>query len=78
MKGGIDLAGAQQIAQTVVTPDTIDYVSFCWGSQSDTLYWHTPDGHSPRVPYADKTAQLRQHTSGVPVMSLGMIWFLTG
>ena len=73
MKGGIDLAGAQQIAQTVVTPDTIDYVSFCWGSQSDTLYWHTPDGHSPRVPYADKTAQLRQHTSGVPVMSLGMI-----
>ncbi len=30
MKGGIDLAGAQQIAQTVVTPDTVDYVSFCW------------------------------------------------
>ena len=73
MKGGVDLEAAQIIAQAVVTPDTIDYVSFCWGSQSDTLYWHVPDGHSPRIPYADKTAQLRQHTSGVPVMSLGMI-----
>ena len=73
MKGGVDLEAAQIIAQAVVTPDTVDYVSFCWGSQSDTLYWHVPDGHSPRIPYADKTAQLRQHTSGVPVMSLGMI-----
>jgi thioredoxin reductase len=51
----------------------VDYVSFCWGSQSDTLYWHAPDGHFSRIPYTDKTAKLRKHTSGVPVMSLGMI-----
>jgi 2,4-dienoyl-CoA reductase-like NADH-dependent reductase (Old Yellow Enzyme family)/thioredoxin reductase len=73
MRGGIDLENAQKIVKALVTPDMIDYVSFCWGTQSDTLYWHAPDGHFPRIPYADKTAQLRKHTSGVPVMSLGMI-----
>jgi 2,4-dienoyl-CoA reductase-like NADH-dependent reductase (Old Yellow Enzyme family) len=72
-KGGIDLETAQKIIKAVVTPEMIDYVSFCWGNQSDTLYWHAPDGHFPRIPYADKTAQLRKYTSGVPVMSLGMI-----
>ena len=73
LEDGIDLVAATLIANTLVTPEAVDYVAFCWGSQADTLHWHLPDGHFPRMPYVEKTAGLRQHTNGVPVMSLGRI-----
>jgi dimethylglycine catabolism A len=73
LKNGIDLAAAAMIANMLVTPEAVDYAAFCWGSQADTLHWHLPDGYFPRTPYVDKTAELRQHTNGVPVMSLGRI-----
>jgi dimethylglycine catabolism A len=73
LEDGIDLASAATIANTLVAPEAVDYAAFCWGSQADTLYWHLPDSHFPRTPYTGKTAELRQHTNGVPVMSLGRI-----
>ncbi len=71
--GGIDLAQAGRIAYALSDPETVDYVAFAWGSQNRKLHWHVPDGHWPRASYAEKTAELRRHTNGVPVMGLARI-----
>jgi 2,4-dienoyl-CoA reductase-like NADH-dependent reductase (Old Yellow Enzyme family) len=71
--GGIDLAQAGRIASALSDPRTVDYVAFAWGAQNRQLHWHIPDGHWPRAPYAEKTAELRRHTNGVPVMGLARI-----
>ncbi|EDP64363.1 2,4-dienoyl-CoA reductase [alpha proteobacterium BAL199] len=70
---GIDLAQAGQIASALSDPQTIDYVAFAWGAQNRQLHWHIPDGHWPRASYAEKTAELRRDTNGVPVMGLARI-----
>ena len=73
MPNGIDFDSAGRITETIATPERIGYLSFAWGSQSETLHWHVPDGHSPRSTYAAKIAALRQRANGIPVMSLGRI-----
>lgn len=71
--GSIDLAEAKRISRALLDPDTVDYVAYAWGSQGASLHWHAPDGHGPRLPYVDRSAELRQHAGGVPVMALGRI-----
>ncbi len=71
--GGIDLDQAEAIATTLADPATVDYLAFAWGAQNRHLQWHVPDGHWPRMPYAEKTARLRASANGLPVMALWRI-----
>ncbi len=73
MAEGIDLAEAKRITAALADPDAIDYLAFAWGSQSQSLHWHVPDGHWPRAPYAAPIAELRRAAAGIPVMALGRI-----
>jgi len=73
MPNGIDPPMAARITEALARPDRVDYVAFTWGSQSETLHWHVPDGHWPRLPFADRTAALRRHANGLPVMALGLV-----
>ena len=73
IEGGINLDLAKRITGALVDPKTVDYAAFAWGSQGKSLYWHAPDGHAERMPYAERTAELGRHANGVPVMALGRI-----
>lgn len=72
VEGSIDLAEAGEIA-ALVGPHKPDYVTFCWGSHADTLNWHLPDLHGPRVPFLDKIRTLGDKMPGVPLGALGLI-----
>ncbi len=71
--GGIDLAESERVTRALADPDVVDYIAFAWGSQSNSLHWHIPDGHRPRMTYAPQIARLRDATAGIPVMALGRI-----
>ena len=74
MVDGIDLAEAELITRAVCDTRAIDYLTYCWGSHSDTLYTHLPDNHGPRMPYVDKITRLgRSAAPGVPLGALGLI-----
>ncbi len=73
VEGGIDLAEAKRITQALADPTIIDLIAYAWGSQSNSLHWHVPDGHWPRLPYAQPIAKLRAAAAGIPVMALGRI-----
>ncbi|HET9427375.1 MAG TPA: NAD(P)-binding protein [Allosphingosinicella sp.] len=71
---GIDLAQAEQITRLIHAEDAIDYLTYCWGSHSDTLYTHLPDNHGPRLPYVDAIHRLgRAAAPGTPLGALGLI-----
>ncbi len=72
LPGGIDLEEAGHIAQ-LVAPHKPDYVTFCWGAHADTLNWHLPDLHGPRVPFFDKIRTLGNNMPGIPLGQLGLI-----
>lgn len=71
--GGIDLAESERITRALTDPDVVDYIAFACGSQSNSLHWHIPDGHRPRMTYAAQIALLRPAAAGIPVMALGRI-----
>jgi 2,4-dienoyl-CoA reductase-like NADH-dependent reductase (Old Yellow Enzyme family) len=71
--GGIDLAQAQAITALVHATGAIDYLTYCWGSHADSLYWHLPDLHGRRTPYVEKISQLGQAAPGTPIGALGLI-----
>ena len=71
--GGIDLAEAKRITEALADPHVIDFIAYAWGSQSNTLHWHVPDGHWPRMPHVARIAELRAAAAGIPVMALGRI-----
>jgi 2,4-dienoyl-CoA reductase-like NADH-dependent reductase (Old Yellow Enzyme family) len=73
IKGGIDLSEAKRITAALADPETVDFMAFAWGSQSNTLHWHVPDGHWPRMPYVRQISELREVAEGIPVMALGRI-----
>lgn len=73
MPNGIDPPMAARITEALARPDRVGYVAFTWGSQSETLHWHVPDAHWPRLPFADRTAALRRHANGLPVIALGLV-----
>ena len=71
--GGIDPIEAAAITRLLVDPQTIDFVSYCWGAHSNTLDLHIPDMNGPRAPFVSITRALRPECRGVPVMALGLI-----
>lgn len=71
---GIDLAEAEAITRILHATGNMDYLTYCWGSHSNSLYRHLPDNHGPRVPYAaDITRVGRAAAPGTPLGALGLI-----
>jgi 2,4-dienoyl-CoA reductase-like NADH-dependent reductase (Old Yellow Enzyme family) len=70
---GIDLEESAAITRLLHATGTVDYLTWCWGSHSDTLDWHLPDLHGPRAPYVDRIAGLARHAPGVAIGALGLI-----
>ncbi|MBL8644036.1 MAG: FAD-dependent oxidoreductase, partial [Rhodospirillaceae bacterium] len=68
----IDMAEAAAIA-ALVAPHKPDYATFCWGTHADTLNWHLPDLHGPRVPFLEKIRTLGDQMPGIPLGQLGLI-----
>ncbi|QIG78854.1 oxidoreductase [Stakelama tenebrarum] len=74
MPDGIDQSEAAEITQILHATGQMDYLTYCWGSHSDTLYTHLPDNHGPRMPYVDTIERLgRAGAPGVPLGALGLI-----
>ncbi len=73
MPDGIDLAEARAITGIVHATGVPDYLTWCWGSHSDTLYWHLPDMHGPRAPWMQRIAELAQAAPGVRIGALGLL-----
>lgn len=71
---GIDQEEALAITAALHATGEIGYLTYCWGSHSDTLYTHLPDNHGPRMPYVRQIEQLgRAGAPGVPLGALGLI-----
>lgn len=74
MPDGIDEDEALVITAMLHATETMDYLTYCWGSHSRTLYKHLPDNHGPRMPYVDAIHRLgREAAPGVPLGALGLI-----
>jgi dimethylglycine catabolism A len=74
LDGGIGSEEAERIARGLHRTGTMDYLTFCWGSHSDTLYTHLPDLHGPRMPYVETINRLgRAAAPGTPLGALGLI-----
>jgi 2,4-dienoyl-CoA reductase-like NADH-dependent reductase (Old Yellow Enzyme family) len=72
--GGIDLAGAERITALLRRDGAMDYLTYCWGSHSETLHAHLPDNHGPRTPYVETIHRLgRAAAPDVPLGALGLI-----
>jgi 2,4-dienoyl-CoA reductase-like NADH-dependent reductase (Old Yellow Enzyme family) len=73
MTDGIDLTLAREITAIVHATGVPDYITYCWGSHSETLDWHLPDLHGRRTPYVETIADLAKAAPGVAVGALGLI-----
>jgi dimethylglycine catabolism A len=73
MPRGIGLEEAREITRLVHATGVPDYLTWCWGSHSETLYWHLPDMHGPRAPWIDTIAALARHAPGTRIGALGLI-----
>ena len=71
--GGVNFAEAKRISELVAANGNADYVTYCWGSHSDTLYWHLPDLHRERAPFIGKIGQLAAPFNDTAVGALGLI-----
>jgi len=73
-EGGIDEAQAADITRLLHAEGNMDYLTYCWGSHSQTLGAHLPDNHGPRMPYVETIRRLgRGAAPGVPLGALGLI-----
>ena len=82
MPDGIDLVTAAAITRCVHATGVVDYLTWCWGGHSRSLYLHLPvvegsavDGTAVagQAPYAAKIAALAKHAPGTKVAALGLI-----
>jgi 2,4-dienoyl-CoA reductase-like NADH-dependent reductase (Old Yellow Enzyme family)/thioredoxin reductase len=74
MAGGIDLPEAERITALLRRDGAMDYLTYCWGSHSDTLHTHLPDNHGSRTPYVEAIQRLgRAAAPDVPLGALGLI-----
>jgi 2,4-dienoyl-CoA reductase-like NADH-dependent reductase (Old Yellow Enzyme family)/thioredoxin reductase len=73
MPNSIDLAEAERITALVHATGVADYLTWCWGTHSDTLYWHLPDLHGPRAPFVEKIRRLGNAAPGTPIGALGLL-----
>lgn len=73
-EGGIDLDQAAAITNILKDAEAMDYLTYCWGSHSNTLFTHLPDNHGPRTPYVETISKLgRAAAPGTPLGALGLI-----
>ena len=70
---GIDLTEAKRISELIAANGNADYVTYCWGAHSETLFWHLPDLHGDRAPFVEKIQTLAKPFGGTPVGALGLI-----
>lgn len=74
MQDSISLEEAAAITSVLSRAGDMDYLTYCWGSHSDTLYTHLPDNHGPRMPYVETIHRLgRTNAAGTPLGALGLI-----
>ena len=73
MPDGIGLEQSAQLTHLLHGAGGVDYLTYCWGSHSQTLDWHLPDLHGARAPYAEKIAALGRNAPGVPIGVLGLL-----
>ncbi len=73
--GSIDLDEAERITAHVsqTAGKDIDYMTWCWGTHGDTLFWHLPDLHGPRTPFMDDITRLAKSAGDIPTGALGLI-----
>jgi 2,4-dienoyl-CoA reductase-like NADH-dependent reductase (Old Yellow Enzyme family) len=72
--GGISLDDASRITRQLSRTGLMDYLTYCWGGHSETLYTHLPDNHDPRMPYVDTIHRLgRTAAPDTPLGALGLI-----
>lgn len=72
MPDGIDLDTAAAITRCVHATGVVDYLTWCWGGHSRSLYLHLPAAEGP-PPYVTKIAALAKHAPGIKVAALGLI-----
>ena len=72
-QNGIDLVEAKRISDQIAANGNADYVTYCWGAHSDTLFWHLPDLHGDRAPFVEKIRSLAEPFGDTPVGALGLI-----
>jgi 2,4-dienoyl-CoA reductase-like NADH-dependent reductase (Old Yellow Enzyme family)/thioredoxin reductase len=72
--GGIDLAEARRIAESVATTRNIDYWTFVWGAHANSLWTHLPGPAGPRAPYLEHIRELRKAD---PTIRAGAISYIT-
>jgi dimethylglycine catabolism A len=70
---GIGLDEARAITELTHATGVPDYLTYCWGSHSETLDWHLPDLHGKRTPYVETIRSLGQSAPGTPLGALGLI-----
>ncbi len=71
--GGVDLAEAGRITALLHRLSPPDYITYCWGSHADDLFWHLPDLHGPRAPFVETIRDLARNAPGIAVGALGLI-----
>lgn len=73
-ENGIGLDEAEAITALLRRDGAMDYLTYCWGSHSESLYTHLPDNHGPRTPYVEAINRLgRAAAPDVPLGALGLI-----
>ncbi|WP_159646220.1 oxidoreductase [Sphingorhabdus sp. 109] len=73
-EGGFGLEEAEAVTALLHQKGEMDYVTYCWGSHSDSLYTHLPDNHGPRTPYVETISRLgRSAAPRLPLGALGLI-----
>jgi 2,4-dienoyl-CoA reductase-like NADH-dependent reductase (Old Yellow Enzyme family)/thioredoxin reductase len=72
--GGIDLAEARRIAESVATTREVDYWTFVWGAHANSLWTHLPGPAGPRAPYVQHIRELRKAD---PSVVTGAISYIT-
>lgn len=73
-ENGIGLDEAEAITALLRRDGAMDYLTYCWGSHSESLYTHLPDNHGPRTPYVETIHRLgRAAAPDVPLGALGLI-----
>ena len=73
VKGGIDLEESKLISKNIASACNVDYVTYCWGAHSDSLYRHLPDLHGERAPFISQIKSLSEPFKKTPVGALGLI-----
>ena len=71
--GGIELAGAQELAAHIAGVAPPDYIAVSQGNFSPSLEWHTPDMRFDDGHFRHLWRGVRESATDVPVMAVGKV-----